>query len=62
VRFIDGGALGSFDALKKRLREGGRMGIVKIVAANPRLARLFRITGLTKLLQVHDSLAGARAA
>ncbi|HKU66809.1 MAG TPA: STAS domain-containing protein [Candidatus Baltobacteraceae bacterium] len=62
VRFIDGGALGLFVALKKRLRARGRLGIVKIVTSNPRFVRLFHITGLVKLLDLHDSLPNARAA
>lgn len=62
VKFLDGGALGLLVALKKRLRMRGRLGIVKIIAPNPRFARLFQITGLTKLFDVHQSAAEARAA
>jgi anti-sigma B factor antagonist len=62
VDFMDGGALGLFVALKKRLRERGRLGIVKIVTRNERFRRLFSITGLNKLFDIHDSISGARAA
>jgi anti-anti-sigma factor len=62
VRFMDGGALGLFVALKKRLRGSGRLGIVKIVTSNPRFVRLFHITGLIKLFDLHESLLQARAA
>lgn len=62
VRFLDGGALGLFVALKKRLRECGRLGIVKIVTPNRQFQRLFRITGLTRLFDVHDSIGAAQAA
>lgn len=62
VRFIDGGALGLLVALKKRLSARGRVGIVKIVTPNERFQRLFRITGLTKYFDLHDSVPDAHAA
>lgn len=49
VTFLDGGALGALVALKKRLRERGRLGIVKIVTPNPHFQHLFRVTGLAPL-------------
>lgn len=62
VTFLDAGALGSFVGLKKRLRARGRLGIVRVVAPNPRFRRLFQITGLTKILEICESLSGAQAA
>jgi anti-sigma B factor antagonist len=62
VRFIDGGALGLLVALKKRLHERGRLGVVKIIAPNRRIRRLFRITGLAKLFEIYESLPRTQAA
>ncbi|HET6896154.1 MAG TPA: STAS domain-containing protein [Candidatus Baltobacteraceae bacterium] len=62
VTFLDGGALGSLVALKKRLRECGRLGIVKIVTPNVHFQHLFRVTGLTRLFDLHDSMPDAKAA
>lgn len=62
VRFLDGGALGLLVALRKRLRREGRLGIVKIIAPNPRIQRLFQISGLTKLFEMQESPACTQAA
>jgi anti-anti-sigma factor len=60
--FLDAGALGCFVRLKNRLRESCRLGIVRIVVPNPRLRRLFEITGLTKAFDLHESFDSARIA
>lgn len=62
VRFIDGGALGLLVALKKRLRARGRIGIVRIVTANPQFQRLFVVTGLAKVFEIRDSIPEGQAA
>ncbi len=62
VKFMDAGALGSFVSLKKRLRERGRLGLVRIVTRDVRFRRLFQITGLTKIFDLCESLRSAGAA
>jgi anti-sigma B factor antagonist len=62
VQFIDGGALGALVGLKKRLRTSGRLGILRIVTANPRFHRLFEMTGLDKVFHMHRSLPSAQTA
>ncbi len=56
VRYLDAGALGCFVGLKKRLRERGRLGIVRVVAPDLKLRRLFAITGLARVFDVCESL------
>jgi anti-sigma B factor antagonist len=57
VTFIGAAALGCLAGLKKRLRSNGRLGIVRIVGATPRVQQLFSITGLDKVFDISDSIA-----
>lgn len=59
VTFMDSSALVELVALKRRLRERGRLGIIKVIAPSPRIARLFSITGLVKVFDLHPSAASA---
>jgi anti-anti-sigma factor len=62
VTFMDAGALGCLVTMKKRLRERGRLGIVRVVTPNRRFQRLFRITGLNKLFDIVETLEANEAA
>ena len=60
VDFLDSTALGVLvGGLKRARAEGGSMALV---CTQERLLKIFRITGLTKVFQIHDSVASAIAA
>jgi anti-sigma B factor antagonist len=57
VSFLDSTGLGALVGALKRLREAG--GSLTLVIIAPRILRLFQITGLTKVLAIHPSVAEA---
>jgi anti-sigma B factor antagonist len=57
VDFLDSTGLGALVGGLKRLREAG--GSLTLVIVAPRILRLFQITGLTKVLAIHPSVADA---
>ena len=57
VGFLDSTGLGTLVGGLKRLREAG--GSLALVITAPRILRLFQITGLTKVLAIHPSVAEA---
>ncbi len=60
VTFLDSTALGVLVGALKRCRELG--GELSIVVTDPRIMKIFEITGLTKVFPIADSLAAAGAA
>ena len=60
VTFLDSTALGVVIGAHKRCREVG--GELRVVVADPRLVKIFEITGLTGVLSISDSLHAAGAA
>jgi anti-sigma B factor antagonist len=60
VDFLDSTGLGALVGGLKRLREAG--GSLALVITAPRILRLFQITGLTKVLAIHPTVAEAIAA
>jgi anti-sigma B factor antagonist len=59
VSFLDSTALGVLVGALKRCRELG--GDLHVVVADPRIMKIFEITGLTKVFPIADSLAAAGA-
>jgi anti-sigma B factor antagonist len=57
VDFLDSTGLGTLVGGLKRLREAG--GTLTLVITAPRILRLFQITGLTKVLVIHPTVAEA---
>ena len=57
VDFLDSTGLGALVGGLKRLREAG--GSLALVITAPRILRLFQITGLTKVLAIHPTVAEA---
>lgn len=57
VGFLDSTGLGALVGGLKRLREAG--GSLTLVITAPRILRLFQITGLTKVLAIHPTVAEA---
>jgi len=57
VGFLDSTGLGTLVGGLKRLREPG--GSLTLVIVAPRILCLFQITGLTKVLAIHSSVADA---
>ena len=57
VSFLDSTALGVLIGALKRCREAG--GDLTLVIAEPRILKVFEITGLTEVFTITDSLAGA---
>lgn len=57
VTFLDSTALGVVVGAHKRCRELG--GELRVVVADPRLVKIFEITGLTGVLTITDSLHAA---
>ena len=60
VTFLDSTALGVLVGALKRCREQG--GDLQIVIADPRIVKIFEITGLTNVFTIADSLQAAGAA
>jgi anti-sigma B factor antagonist len=59
VTFLDSTALGVLVGALKRCRELG--GELHIVVADPRIMKIFEITGLTKVFPIAESLAAVGA-
>jgi anti-sigma B factor antagonist len=59
VSFLDSTALGVLVGALKRCRELG--GELHVVVSDPRIMKIFEITGLTKVFPIADSLAAAGA-
>lgn len=60
VTFLDSTALGVLVGALKRCRELG--GELHVVVADPRIVKIFEITGLTSVFSIADSLESAGAA
>ena len=60
VTFLDSTALGVLVGGLKRCRESG--GDLHLVIAEPRILKVFEITGLTEVFPIHATLDGARRA
>jgi anti-sigma B factor antagonist len=60
VTFLDSTALGVLVGALKRCREQG--GDLHVVIADPRIVKIFEITGLTNVFTIADSLQAAGAA
>ncbi len=60
VTFLDSTALGVLVGALKRCREAG--GELQVVVADPRIVKIFEITGLTSVFTIADSLDAAGAA
>jgi anti-sigma B factor antagonist len=60
VTFLDSTALGVLVGALKRCRELG--GDLYVVVADPRIMKIFEITGLTNVFTIADSVAPAGAA
>jgi anti-anti-sigma factor len=58
VRFCDATGLGALVAVHNRLAE--RQGAVRLAGVRPAQRKLFRITGLDRVLRIHDSVADGR--
>jgi anti-sigma B factor antagonist len=59
VTFLDSTALGVLVGALKRCREAG--GDLQIVVAEPRILKIFEITGLTNVFTIVDSVSAAEA-
>ena len=59
VTFLDSTALGVLVGALKRCRELG--GELHVVVTDPRIMKIFEITGLTKVFPIADSLAAVTA-
>lgn len=59
VTFLDSTALGVLVGALKRCREAG--GDLHLVVADPRIVKIFEITGLTNVFTIADSLQAAGA-
>jgi anti-sigma B factor antagonist len=57
TEFMDSTGLGTLVGLHKRLRESG--GEVIVAVSQPRVKRLFEITGLTQVFRIFDDVAAA---
>lgn len=57
VTFLDSTALGVLVGALKRCRESG--GELPLVIAEPRILKVFEITGLTGVFSIHESVDGA---
>jgi anti-sigma B factor antagonist len=60
VEFIDSTGLGALVGALKRIRTQG--GELAIVCSRPRLLKVFEITGLVRVFEIHDTLDAAVAA
>jgi len=59
VTFLDSTALGVLVGALKRCREFG--GELHVVVTDPRIIKIFEITGLTKVFRISDSLTAVSA-
>ncbi len=57
TEFMDSTGLGTLVGLHKRIRESG--GEVIVAVSQPRVKRLFEITGLTQVFRMFDDVAAA---
>jgi len=57
VEYMDSTGLGTLVGLHKRLREAG--GQVLIAGAQPRVRKIFDITGLTQVFRMHEDVSAA---
>lgn len=57
VEYMDSSGLGMLVGLLKRQRESG--GVLAIAGHQPRVQRLFEITGLKQVFELYDDVAGA---
>jgi len=57
VTFIDSTGLGVLIGTRKRCLDAGRE--LRVVVTEPRILKVFEITGLTELFAIHGSLAPA---
>ncbi len=57
TEYMDSTGLGTLVGLLKRMRESG--GEVIIAVSQPRVKRLFEITGLTQVFRIYDDVAAA---
>ncbi len=57
VEFLDSTGLGVLVGGLKRVRSHD--GSLQVVCTQERLLKIFRITGLTKVFSIHDSVSGA---
>jgi stage II sporulation protein AA (anti-sigma F factor antagonist) len=62
VSYIDSSCLSCLAAQKKRMRENGTAGIVRIAGVTPSLRRIFEICGLDKSFEIYDSMDEAQNA
>lgn len=60
VDFLDSTGLGVLVGALKRLRMGG--GDMSLVCDNAKLLKVFRITGLDRVFELHETVEGATAA
>lgn len=60
VNFLDSTALGVLVGALKRCREAG--GELRLVIAEPRILKVFEITGLTEVFPIHATLEEAQRA
>src|SRR5580700_4805161 len=58
VTYIDATVLGSLVRLRLRMIEHGRLGLIRIVAASPHIARLFEICELQELFELRSTRLG----
>jgi anti-sigma B factor antagonist len=62
VDFVDSIGLGVLLAAYRRLRDADQPGSLRLVCTNECVIKVFAVTGLLQLFQVHDSVEHARAA
>jgi|SRR5271166_672562 len=60
VSFLDSTALGVLVGVLKRCREAG--GDLRLVVSEPRILKVFEITGLTDVFAIYADVAGATTA
>jgi anti-anti-sigma factor len=56
VSFIDSSALGEIVSLKRRMASPG---VVRIIGATPQITKVLHLTGVSKVLELHNSFASA---
>ncbi len=58
--YADSSGIGTFVACLTAIRKGG--GELRVAAVNPRIQRLFRMTGVDRLMSIYPTVAEASAA